>query len=92
MNDFLNATKGSVEEQGTETVKELLENMGSILKEMENQVTMISDAVYKGGNHEEKKPANEPRAMPPMVVIMREQRDTAEYLLKEIVKIREVLW
>lgn len=92
MNDFDNATKCSGEEQRRETVKELLENMGEILREMENQIAMISGAVYRGENHVEKEPANEPCATPPMVVIMRGQRDTAEYLLKEIIKIREALW
>lgn len=94
MNDYTNVKTCSVEEQKRETVKELLENMDSILGEMKIQVAMISDAVYRGENQVEKGPTltNEPRATPPMVVIMREQRDTAEYLLKEIVKIREALW
>lgn len=84
----------SVEEPKRETAKELLENMGCILKEMENQVAMISDAVYRGEKSVEQGQAlpNEPHATPPMVVMMREQRDTAEYLLKEIIKIREALW
>lgn len=91
-NDFVNVKTCSVEEQRIETVKELLENMGTILDEIGNQVGMISDALYRGGNHGEKEPANEPCAMPPMVVVMRGQRDAAENLLKEIVKIREALW
>lgn len=92
MNDYSNMTTCSGEEQRRETVKELLENMESILGEMGIQVAMISDAVYIGEKHVEKEPANEPRTMPPMVVMMREQRDTAECLLKEIIKIRETLW
>ena len=92
MNDFANAKTCLVEDQRRETAKELLENMGSILREMENQVAMISDAVYRGENHVEKEPANEPCAMPPMVVMMKLQIDTAESLLKEIIKIREALW
>lgn len=94
MNDFVNAVTCSGEEQKRETVKELLEDMGSILKEMENQVAMISDAVYRGGKAEEKGPAltNESCATPPMVVMMRWQRNTAEQLLKDIVEIREALW
>lgn len=82
----------SGEEQKMETVKELLENMGCILGEMGNQVAMISDAVYRGENHEKKELANAPCATPPMVVMMRAQRDAAERLLKEIIKIREALW
>jgi len=92
MNDFVNVKTCSAEEQRRETVKELLENMGTILGEMGNQLGMISDALYRGGNHEEKEPANDPCAMPPMAVLMRDQRDAAENLLKEIVKIREALW
>ncbi len=92
--NFENAQICAGEEQRRETAKELLENMWSILGEMDIQVTMISDAVYRGGKNEEKGPAltNEPRATPPMVVMMREQRDAADRLLKEIVKIREALW
>lgn len=90
MLDLTNAEIRSVEEK--QTAKELLENMGAILGEMVNEVAMISDAVYRGENLVEKEPANEPRATPPMVVIMRDQRDTAECLLKEIIKIREALW
>lgn len=84
----------SVEEPKRDTAKELLESMGCILREMENQVAMISDAVYRGENRVEKGQVqtNEPCATPPMVIIMHEQRDTAEYLLKEILKIREALW
>ena len=91
MNNFVNAAECQTEEERRETAKDLLDNMGSILREMENEVAMISDAVYRGRNVE-KEPANEPCATPPMVVIMRGQRDTAECLLKEIVKIREALW
>lgn len=94
MLNYENAQICAGEEAKRETAKELLDNMGGILREMENDVAMISDAVYRGGKAEEKGQAltNEPCATPPMVVIMREQRDTAERLLKEIVKIREALW
>lgn len=96
MNDYMNEKTCLVEEPKRETVKELLENMWSILKEMQNQVSMISDAVYRGGEKCVEKgqavTTNEPCATPPMVVMMSMQRDTAEYLLNEIVKIREALW
>ena len=91
MNDFVNATTCSGEEQKRETARELLDDMGGILKEMENQVAMISDAVYRGKSLAEES-INEPCAPPPMVVMMQGQRDTAEYLLKEIIRIREALW
>ena len=83
----------AVEEVKRETAKELLDNMGAILKELNNEVRMISDAVYRGGNSNpvEEVP-NEPKGMPPMVAIMQGQRDAAEGLLKEVVKIREALW
>lgn len=82
----------AVEEVKGETAKELLENMGAILKELNKEVRMISDAVYRGGNFNplEEEP-NEPK-MPPMVAIMRGQRDAAEEVLKELVRIREALW
>lgn len=84
----------SGEEQKKETAKELLDDTRCILREMENHVAMISDAVYRGERPVETGPAltNEPCATPPMVVMMREQRGTADRLLKEIVKIREALW
>lgn len=92
MMNFENAQICAGEEK-RETAKGLLENMGAILKELNNEVRMISDAVYRGGNRptDEEVP-NEPKGMPPMVVTMREQRDTAECLLKDIIKIREALW
>jgi len=91
---FENAQICAVEEQRTETAKALLENMGAILREMGDEVAMISDAVYRGGKNVEKGQAlnDEPRAMPPMIVTMKLQIDTANLLLKEIVKIREALW
>lgn len=93
MMNFENTQICAVEETKRETAKELLENMGEILREMGNQVSMISDAVYRGGEKcVEKGPANEPCATPPIVVMMRAQRDAAEHLLKEIVKIREAMW
>ena len=54
---------------------------------------MISEAVYGGGicNPVEEVP-NEPKEMPPMVIVMKRQRDAAEGLLKEVIRIREALW
>ena len=92
MNDFANVKTCSGEEQKRETAKELLDSMGVILGEIANQVGMISDAVYRGEHPVEKEPVNEPRATPPMVVMMKLQIDTANLLLKEIIKIREALW
>lgn len=91
MIDFVNATTCSGEEAKRETAKDLLDHMDGILREMETQVAMISDAVYRGKPLVEKEPINEP-CDPPMVVIMQRQRDIAGRLLEEIIKIREALW
>lgn len=86
-------TRCAVEEVKRETAKELLENMGAILVELNNEVRMISDAVYRGGNcNPVEEVPNEPKRMPPMVDIMQEQRDAAAGVLKELVRIREALW
>ena len=90
--NFENTQICTKEEVKRETAKELLENMGAILGEMANQIALISDAVYRGDGNQKSVLTNESCATPPLVVIMREQRDTAEYLLKEIMKIRDVLW
>lgn len=92
MTDFVNATTCSGEELKRETAKEILGDMDNILREMENQVAMISDAIYRGRTLVEKEPINEPCDTPPMVFSMQRQRDTAGRLLKEIVEIREALW
>lgn len=94
MSDIANAKPCLVEEPKRETAKNLLEDTDKYLREMKNHIDMISDAVYRGANHVEKGPdtTNEPCATPPMIVTMRAQRDTAECLLKEIIKIREALW
>ena len=93
MNDFANVKTCSVEEQRRETVKELLENMGEILVELNNNVRMISDAVYRGGNRKTVEEVHkEPEDMPPIIAIMQRQRDLAEEILKEVARIREALW
>lgn len=77
-----------------ETAKELLESMDVILDELNDEVRMISDAVYRGGIcNQVEEATNEPKPpMPPMVDIMKEQRDKAGGALRELVKIREALW
>lgn len=92
MLDFTNASisSGTVEPK-RETVKDILDNMGSILAELEHTINMISDAVYQGNTVAEE-PKNEPCCDPPMIVMMTMQRDMAEDLLKKTVKIKEVLW
>lgn len=81
------------EEAKRETAKELLETMGVILEQLSNEVRMISDAVYRGCNcNTVEEVPNEPKGMPPMVAVMKGQRDAAEGVLKELVRIREALW
>jgi len=92
MKDFVNAVTCSGEELKRETAKDLLGEMDGILREMEAQVSMISDALYRGRSLVENGNNKEPCEAPPMVITMQEQRDTAERLLQEIIKIREVLW
>ena len=81
----------AVEEVKKETAKELLENMKAILKEMNTEVRMISDAVYRGVNINQEAP-DEPKVTPPMVDIMQEQRNMAQDILDELIKIRQALW
>lgn len=81
----------AVEEVKKETAKELLENMKAILKEMNTEVRMISDAVYRGANFNQEAP-DEPKVTPPMVDIMQEQRNMAQDILDELIKIRQALW
>ena len=90
--NFENAQICVGEEAKRETAKELLDSMGVIIESLNNEVRMISDAVYRGGNCNTLKEApNEPK-MPPMIAIMKEQRDAAGGALRELQRIREALW
>lgn len=93
MLNFENAEICAGEEARRETAKELLETMGVIIGELNSEVCMISDAVYRGGNRNpvEEVP-NVPKEMPPMIAIMKAQRDAAEEALRGLIKIREALW
>ena len=77
-----------------ETVKELLESMGVILEDLNNEVRMIADAVYRGANCNpvEGVPKEPKPPLPPLIVIMKKHRDEANGALMELVKIREALW
>jgi hypothetical protein len=83
--------RGAENEERIETAKELLENMGAILKELNTEVRTIAEAVYRGVNPAEKAP-NEPRTTPPMIAVLKEQRNMAEEVLRELVRIRGALW
>lgn len=79
-------------EKRRETAKELLESMGVILEALNNEARMIADAIYRDDNcNILKEPPDEPK-MPPMITIMKEQRDAAEGTLRELQRIREALW
>lgn len=73
-----------------ETAKIILENMNGILSEMNNQLCGIEDALY-GAVPKETNMGAEPH-QPPMLTMLREQRDFAEAILKRIAHIREGLW
>ena len=84
----------AVGEEKRETAKELLERMCVILDELNNEVRMIADAVYRGANcnQVEGVPKEPKPPLPPLIVIMKKQRDEAGGALRELVKIREALW
>ena len=93
MMNFENAQICATAEAKRETAKELLENTTGILAEMYIEVRMIADAVYRGDSpNKVEEEHNEPKATPPMLAMMREHMCSADYLLKEIKKIREALW
>lgn len=93
MLNFENAKICAAEEPRSETAKELLETMGVILEELNNEVRRISDAVYRGGNcNPVEEVPNNLKEMPPMIAIMKGQRDAADEALRGLVKISEALW
>jgi len=74
-----------------ETAMEIMSNLSGILTEIKNQVGLINSAIY-GNVVEDATTANEMPPTPPMIMILRQQRDFAEDILKSIVQIREGLW
>lgn len=73
-----------------ETAIEIMSNLSGILHEIKNQVDLINSAIY--GNRGGETTAEEKPPTPPMLMILRQQRDFAEDILKSIVQIREGLW
>lgn len=73
-----------------ETAMEIIANIAAILNETKNQVDLIDMAIY--GNRVEETTTNEMPPKPPMLVILEQQREIAEDILKSIVHIREGLW
>ncbi|MBQ1296562.1 MAG: hypothetical protein IIY21_21130 [Clostridiales bacterium] len=73
-----------------ETAMEIITNLAAILDEIKHQVDSIDMAIY--GNRVEDSTTNEKPPKPPMLVILEQQREIAEDILKSIVHIREGLW
>ena len=76
---------------GYVTVKEVIENTGAILKETYGVVQTIRDALI-GPEPLATQGVNEPRADKTMVDTMVEQREFAERILRDIVRVRDALW
>lgn len=82
-----------VDNEPRETVKDIILNLAAILTEIKSQVDSIESALYgkrlaetNAGDGMEEVP------FPPMLMLLRQQRDFAEDILKIIIHIREGLW
>ena len=73
-----------------ETAKDTIVNLAAILTEIKNEVDLIDSAIY--GNRSTETTAKEEPSMPPMLLMLKQQRDFAEDILKIIAHIREGLW
>lgn len=80
------------EDRSTETARDILLILESILMEIKNQVDLIDSAIYGKGLEEATTIANKEPSMPPMLTLLSLQRDSAEDILKRIMHIREGLW
>lgn len=74
-----------------ETAMEIITNLAAILNEIKHQVDSIDMAIY-GNRLMDETTAEEKPSAPPMLMILKQQRDFAEAILKSIVQIREGLW
>lgn len=82
-----------IEVKKDKTIRGMLEELDTILNEIGDQVRMIADAVYRGSVPTQCVVAdNELTRNPPMAVVIADQVNHADILLKEIVKIREAMW
>ncbi len=73
-----------------ETAKDTILNLAEILSEMKTQLDSIESAIY--GNKLSEATAAAEQPTPSMLVMLRQQRDFAEGILKTIVHIRNGLW
>lgn len=88
---MLNSRESVMSNEPRETAIDIMSNLSVILNEIKNQVDLIDAAIY-GNRVEDSTTVNEMPQRPPMLMILRQQRDFAENILKSIVHIREGLW
>ena len=98
MKEYIEISKGRTDSglcmaecnEQRETAKDTILNLSEILTEIKKQVDSIDSAIY--GNRPAEATAKEEPSMPPMLVMLRQQRDFAEDILRSIIHIREGLW
>lgn len=77
------------EEVNSETVKSILENMDSILKELDTELRSIHDAIYGERDDTKNEP---PQSGECLLETLGRQREEAVMLLELTKHIRESLW
>ena len=87
---MLHSMESVTSNEPREKALDIISNLSAILTEIKNQVDSIDSAIY--GKKVEETTAKEAPSMPPILMILRQQRDFAEDILKSIVHIREGLW
>lgn len=88
---MFNNRESVISDEPRETAIDIMSNLSGILTEIKNQVDLIDAAIY-GKRVEDAIASDEKPQRPPMLMILRQQRDFAESILKSIVHIREGLW
>lgn len=76
-------------EQNGATMKDIIMNTESILHETANQLGMIEAAVC--GNYPKEEP-QKPLAEASLIETLAENRDTAEQILKTVIKLKDRMW
>lgn len=77
------------EAEPRETIKSKLENMDVIMRETQNVVCMIEDAICGPRDNDGKEVDNQPESMEMMTNRL---RNNANEILKRVVRIKEALW
>ncbi len=80
-----------IEGPRTETAKQIIENMGCILFEINNTVDGLKTGIISPDSVQVQNNTREPKEES-LLDTMRRQRDLAEEILKSLCKIREALW